>query len=112
MGDFGAGAKGKRAFGIKKNEWKGRIYVKDASEQRADGSFYIVKQTQWRAYDSWEESVLDHNSYIASRSIDGERHCAMRQLSVTRLQACGRIFAVMRLCDSTWLRGLAGSGLY
>lgn len=58
-------------FGIKKNGWTGRTYMKTATEQRKDGSYYSVPQTEWRAYDSWEQSVIDHNDYIATRSTDG-----------------------------------------
>lgn len=84
-------------FGIKKNGWGGRIYVKDALEQNADGSYYTVEQTQWRAYDSWEESVLDHNTYIAERSTDGGRTlryapvigCTDYTLAAQHLQECG-----------------------
>lgn len=56
-------------FGIKKNGWTGRVYVKAAAEQRPDGSYYIVDNTEWRAYDSWEESIIDHNDYIATREV-------------------------------------------
>ena len=59
-------------FGIKKNGWTGKIYVKDAVEQRPDGSYYTVDDTEWRAYDSWEESVIDHNTYIATRKIGNQ----------------------------------------
>lgn len=84
-------------FGIKKNGWSGRIYVKDATEQRADGSFYTVEQTQWRAYDSWEQSILDHNDYIALRSTDGGKTlryapvigCGDYILAAQYLQTCG-----------------------
>lgn len=58
-------------FGIKLNGWTGRSYVKDAAEQLPDGSYRIDKNELWRAYDSWEQSVLDHNEYIATRSTDG-----------------------------------------
>ena len=54
-------------FGIKKNGWTGKTYIKSATEQRADGSYYTVDNTEWRAYDSWEDSVIDHNTYIATR---------------------------------------------
>lgn len=57
----------KALFGIKKNGWKGKTYVKDAKEQNKDGSYSTVKNTVWRAYDSWEDSVIDHNDYIATR---------------------------------------------
>lgn len=54
-------------FGIKKNGWTGKVYIKNASEQLADGSYKTVVGTEWRAYDNWEESILDHNNYIATR---------------------------------------------
>lgn len=46
--------KAKALFGIKKNGWPGRVYVKEAVEQQEDGSFVSVKNTEWRAYESWE----------------------------------------------------------
>lgn len=84
-------------FGIKRNGWNGKIYLKNATEQRADGSYYIVEQTEWRAYDSWEESVLDHNDYIAKRSMDGGKTlrytpiigCSDYRLVARYLQECG-----------------------
>lgn len=84
-------------FGIKKNGWTGRIYIKTAWEQQPDGSFYSVEGTQWRAYDSWEESVLDHNHYIATRSTDGGKSlrygpvigCKDYMLVCRYLQECG-----------------------
>ena len=54
-------------FGIKKNGWTGRTYIKVATEQRKDGSYYTVDNTEWRAYNSWDESIIDHNTYIATR---------------------------------------------
>lgn len=59
-------------FGIKKNDWTGRTYIKDASEQNADGSYRTDKAVEWRAYDSWEESIIDHNTYIATRRIGNQ----------------------------------------
>ena len=58
-------------FGIKKNGWTGKTYRKAATEQRTDGSFFTVDNVEWRAYDSFEESIIDHNDYIACRSTDG-----------------------------------------
>ncbi len=58
-------------FGIKKNGWTGRVYIKNAEEQNLDGSYRTDVNVEWRAYDSWEQSILDHNSYIATRSTDG-----------------------------------------
>lgn len=57
----------KALFGIKRHDWTGRTYIKDATEQLIDGTYHTVKNTEWRAYDSWEESILDHNTYIATR---------------------------------------------
>lgn len=54
-------------FGIKKNGWTGAVYIKVATEQKQDGSYYQVEGTEWRAYSSWIESILDHNDYIATR---------------------------------------------
>ena len=59
-------------FGVKLNGWTGRSYVKDATEQNADGSYMVVKNTLWRAYGSWEESILDHNTYLAERKIGNQ----------------------------------------
>lgn len=59
-------------FGIKQNGWTGKTYLKQATEQRPDGSYYQVDNTVWRAYDSWEQSILDHNDYIATRTLDGQ----------------------------------------
>lgn len=59
-------------FGIKKNGWTGKTYIKGATEQRPDGSYYYVNNTEWRAYDSWDESIIDHNTYIATRTVGGE----------------------------------------
>ena len=59
-------------FGIKMNGWTGSSYVNDAIEQNPDGSYRTDKNTLWRAYDSWEQSILDHNTYIADRKIGSQ----------------------------------------
>lgn len=59
-------------FGIKKNGWTGRVYIKDAIEQNPDGSYRTDKNEEWRAYDSWEQSILDHNTYISERKIGSQ----------------------------------------
>lgn len=58
-------------FGIKKNGWTGKTYIKSATEQRPDGTYYEVDNTEWRAYNSWAESIIDHNDYIATRTVGG-----------------------------------------
>lgn len=63
----------------------------------ADGSFYSVEGTRWRAYNSWEQSILDHNDYIAERSTDGGKTlryssiigCNNYVLVCQYLQECG-----------------------
>lgn len=59
-------------FGIKLNGWTGRSYVKDATEQNADGSYRTDKNALWRAYDSWEQSIIDHNTYISERRVGNQ----------------------------------------
>lgn len=59
-------------FGIKLNGWTGRSYVKNATEQNPDGSYRVDQNTLWRAYDSWEQSVIDHNDYLFTRKIGGQ----------------------------------------
>lgn len=59
----------KALFGIKKNGWTGDTYTKKADEQNADGTMRIDENTLWRKYDSWEQSVVDHSTYIAERMI-------------------------------------------
>lgn len=59
-------------FGIKKNGWTGKTYIKDASEQNKDSSYRTDRNVEWRAYDSWEESIIDHNTYIATRKIGNQ----------------------------------------
>lgn len=84
-------------FGLKLNGWEGRAYVKDAKEQNPDGSYRIDRNELWRAYDSWEQSVIDHNDYIATRSTDGGRTlryapvigCQEYKLTCQYLQQCG-----------------------
>ena len=84
-------------FGIKKNGWIGKTYVKQAVEQNPDGTYYTVDNTEWRAYDSWERSIIDHNDYIATRSTDGGKTlryepiigCTNYQQVCQGLQDCG-----------------------
>lgn len=84
-------------FGLKLNGWTGRAYVKDATEQNPDGSYRVDQNTLWRAYDNWEQSVIDHNNYIATRSIGGGKTlryapvigCREYKLICRYLQQCG-----------------------
>lgn len=83
-------------YGIKLNGWTGRSYVKDAMEQNPDGSYRVDKNELWRAYDSWEQSILDHNDYIATRSTDGKTlryapliGCQEYVLTCQLLEECG-----------------------
>lgn len=60
----------KALFGIKKHDWTGAVYIKVAMEQRKAGSYYQIENTEWRAYSSWQESIIDHNNYIATRKTE------------------------------------------
>lgn len=76
-------------FGVKKNGWTGETYVKQAVEQKPDGTYYVVDDTEWRAYRSWKESILDHNNYIATRSTDGGK--TLRYAAVIGNTDCAQV---------------------
>lgn len=59
-------------FGIKLNGWTGKAYNKEANEMEPDGSISTHPDTLWRAYDSWEQSIIDHSSYIATRKVGNQ----------------------------------------
>lgn len=59
----------KALFGIKKNGWTGDVYIKQAKEQKPDGTYYTVDNTEWRKYNSWFESIIDHNVYLETRKV-------------------------------------------
>lgn len=59
-------------FGIKLNGWTGKSYRKKADEQNPDGTFRTDPNALWRAYDSWEQSILDHSTYIAERKVGNQ----------------------------------------
>lgn len=59
-------------FGLKQNGWEGKVYYKDATEQNPDGSYRKDEDVAWRAYESWEQSVIDHNNYIAERKVGNQ----------------------------------------
>ena len=49
------------------SDWTGHTYIKESKEWE-DG-VYVDKQSTFRAYSSWEESILDHNTFIGTRKI-------------------------------------------
>lgn len=59
-------------FGIKLNGWKGESYRKKADEQNADGTFRTDTECLWRKYKDWEESIIDHTTYVAERKVGGQ----------------------------------------
>lgn len=59
-------------FGIKKNGWTGQTYIKAATEQNPDGTYRTDAAVEWRKYSSWRESIIDHNTYIATRMIGNQ----------------------------------------
>ncbi len=58
-------------FGIKRNGWLGKTYVKVATEQNANGT-YRQEDAEWRAYDSWKDSIIDHGEYICTRKVGNQ----------------------------------------
>lgn len=62
----------KALFGIKLNGWAGKSYLKKADEQNSDGSMRTDPNALWRAYESWEESIIDHSTYIAERKVGNQ----------------------------------------
>lgn len=59
-------------FGIKLNGWDGPSYRKKADEQNPDGTFRTDPEALWRKYESWEQSILDHSTYIATRKVGNQ----------------------------------------
>ena len=59
-------------FGIKLNGWDGPGYLKKADEQNPDGTFRTDPSALWRKYESWEQSILDHSTYIAERKVGNQ----------------------------------------
>ncbi len=104
-------------FGIKKNGWTGRVYIMDAVEQNPDGTYRTDKNEEWRAYDSWEQSILDHNDYIATRSTDGGKTlryapvigCEHYILVSQYLQECG--YATSKTYGETLVNYIEKHGL-
>lgn len=52
-------------FGIKVNGWTGKTYTKETTEF-IDGKRVTVT-AEFRAYNSWDESVKDHSDYLTTR---------------------------------------------
>lgn len=49
------------------SDWTGATYTKVSKEW--ENGKYIDKESTFRAYSSWEESILDHNTFIGTRKI-------------------------------------------
>ncbi len=58
--------KGKALFGIKASNWTGKKYTKQTSEY-VNGK-YITVTADFRAYDSWSESIADHGLFLSGKS--------------------------------------------
>ena len=67
-------------FGIKKNDWTGKTYRKKADEQNPDGTMRTDPNTLWRAYDNWEQSVIDHSTYIAERRVGNQTEANFKSI--------------------------------
>lgn len=56
---------GNALFGIKATKyWKGKVYCKDTKECYDGVNLVTVNNATFRAYDSWEESVEDHSTFL------------------------------------------------
>lgn len=53
------------------NNWTGATYTKVSKEW--ENGKYVDKKSTFRAYTSWGESVVDHNSYIAEQKIGKQK---------------------------------------
>lgn len=64
-GTSGLAVEGKALFEIKATKsWKGKVYCKDTKECYDGVNLVEVKNTAFRAYDTWEESVTDHSAFL------------------------------------------------
>lgn len=57
-------------FGIKKHDWKGDTYVVVSYEYEHGKK--VPRASEFRAYDSWEQSIADHSKYLRTRKADGK----------------------------------------
>lgn len=62
----------KALYGIKLNGWEGSKYVKTAIEQKPDGTYIEVPLTEWRKYNNWFESIINHSEYLSTRKIGNQ----------------------------------------
>lgn len=61
-------------FGIKKNGWNGEVYHKVATEQLPDGTYVTTQdKVEWRKYDSWRDSIIDHGEYLCTRKVGNQK---------------------------------------
>lgn len=96
-------------FGIKKNGWTGKTYFKDATEQNPDGTYRKDYNTEWRAYDSWEQSIMDHNDYLSTRKIGNQSEpnwkdligCSNYVLAVQHLQGAQFPYATSKTYEES-----------
>lgn len=65
-GKSGLTAKANALFGIKAANWSGPT-VQMKTQEEVNGGMIWVPAT-WRAYNSWEESVLDHAKFLKENS--------------------------------------------
>lgn len=64
-GTSGLATVGKALFGIKATKsWKGKVYCSDTKECYDGVNLVTVKNAAFRAYDSWEESIIDHSAFL------------------------------------------------
>jgi len=66
-GESGLTKKGNALFGIKAGEnWKGKRYTTKTSEVQNGNTIFTT--ADFRAYDSWGESIIDHDDFLRRNS--------------------------------------------
>ena len=64
-GTSGLATEGKALFGIKATKtWKGKVYCSDTKECLDGVNLVTISNATFRAYDSWEESITDHSTFL------------------------------------------------
>lgn len=81
-------------FGIKTSkDWTGKTYTKKTKEQKPTGEIYEIV-ADFRAYDSYADSILDHDKFFVSTPWREKNYAAVLnakeyKTQAKALQACG-----------------------
>lgn len=78
-GRSGLTVQGNALFGIRATgSWRGKVWQGTTWEEKPDGTKEIQYGQPFRAYDSWQDSVLDHEAFLVGisryKAVLGERN--------------------------------------